>query len=53
MKKYTDGKREIMATEKAYEVIYKEQGFKEVMVEDVKFTESTNTTTTGKRRKSK
>ncbi len=30
MKKYTDGKREIYATEKAYEVIYKRQGFKEV-----------------------
>jgi len=30
LKKYTDGKREIMATERAFEVIYKDQGFKEV-----------------------
>lgn len=30
MKKYTDGKREIMATERAFEVIYKDQGFKEI-----------------------
>ena len=29
MKKYTDGNREIMATERAFEVIYKSQGFKE------------------------
>lgn len=28
--KYTDGKRIIYATEKAYEAIYKNQGFKEV-----------------------
>lgn len=28
--KYTDGKRIIYATEKAYEAIYKKQGFKEV-----------------------
>lgn len=27
--KYTDGKRIIYATEKAYEAIYKKQGFKE------------------------
>lgn len=30
LKKYTNGKREIMATEKAYEAIYEKQGFKEV-----------------------
>ncbi len=30
MKKYTDGKNTIYATEKAYEVIYKDRGFKEV-----------------------
>lgn len=28
--KYTDGKRIIYATKKAYEIIYKKQGFKEV-----------------------
>lgn len=28
--KYTDGKRIIYATEKAYEIIYKKQGFKEI-----------------------
>lgn len=31
---YTDGKRTIHATEKAYELIYKKQGYKEV--EDIK-----------------
>jgi hypothetical protein len=30
LKKYTDGNRVVYATEKAYEVIYKYQGFKEV-----------------------
>lgn len=30
MKKYTDGKRTINATEKAFKLIYSEQGFKEV-----------------------
>jgi hypothetical protein len=30
MKKYTDGNKIIYATEKAYEIIYKKQGFKEV-----------------------
>lgn len=38
MKKYTDGKRVIKATERAFEVIYKDQGFKEVkeQVEEIK-----------------
>lgn len=37
MKQYTDGKRVIYATEKAYEVLYKSQGFKpvEAVSEDV------------------
>lgn len=37
MKQYTDGKRIIYATEKAYEVLYKSQGFKpvEAVSEDV------------------
>ncbi|WP_315114540.1 hypothetical protein [uncultured Clostridium sp.] len=58
MKKYTNGKREIYATDKAYEVIYKEQGFKErdkvekEVVENVKPTESKNTIT-NRGRKSK
>lgn len=59
MKKYTDGKREIYATDKAYEVIYKSQGFKEIkkksdkeVVEDVNDTESKDSTTI-RRRKSK
>lgn len=34
MKKYTDGKREIMATERAFEVIYKDQGFEEIKLEE-------------------
>lgn len=33
LKKYTDGKREIMATERAFEVIYKGQGFEEFVEE--------------------
>lgn len=38
-KKYTDGKRTIHATEKAFEVIYKNQGFKEVEDADEEITE--------------
>lgn len=34
MKKYTDGEREIMITDRAYEVIYKNQGFKEKKIEE-------------------
>ncbi|WP_050607259.1 Rho termination factor N-terminal domain-containing protein [Clostridium niameyense] len=30
MKKYTNGKREIIATERAFEILYKDQGFKEI-----------------------
>lgn len=30
MKKYTNGTKTITATERAFEVLYKEQGFKEV-----------------------
>ncbi|MGY0372480.1 hypothetical protein [Clostridium sp. JNZ J1-5] len=57
MKKYTDGKREIYATKKAYEVLYKQQGFKEIelkneVVEDANNTGSKNTTT-NRGRKSK
>ncbi len=60
MKKYTYGKREIYATDKAYEVIYKSQGFKEVkkklekeVVENVDDTESKDSTTIRRGRKSK
>lgn len=31
MKRYTDGKRIIYATERAYNVIYKQQGFRPVV----------------------
>lgn len=31
---YTDGKRTIYATEKAYELIYKKQGFKKAEIEE-------------------
>jgi hypothetical protein len=32
LKKYSDGNRVIYATEKAYELIYQKQGFKEIEV---------------------
>ncbi len=34
MKQYTNGKRVIYATENAYKIIYKNQGFKEVKESD-------------------
>lgn len=39
MNKYTDGKRVIYATERAYNVIYKKQGFKPAVEETEKVTE--------------
>ena len=39
MEKYTDGKRIIYATERAYNVIYKRQGFKPAVEEAEKVTE--------------
>lgn len=39
MNKYTNGKRIIHATEKAYNVIYKRQGFKPAVEETEKVTE--------------
>lgn len=39
MNKYTDGKRVIYATERAYNVIYKRQGFKPAVEETEKVTE--------------
>lgn len=39
MNKYTDGKRVIYATERAYNVIYKRQGFKPAVEETGKVTE--------------
>lgn len=39
MEKYTDGKRIIYATERAYNVIYKRQGFKPAVGEIEKVTE--------------
>lgn len=39
MNKYTNGKRVIYATEKAYNVIYKRQGFRPVANETEKVTE--------------
>ncbi|ARC85646.1 hypothetical protein U732_1118 [Clostridium argentinense CDC 2741] len=60
MKEYTDGKRQIYATDKAYKVIYKGQGFKEVkkklekeVVENADDTESNDSTTIRRGRKSK
>lgn len=34
MKKYSNGNRIIFATDKAYKILYKEQGFKEVIEKD-------------------
>lgn len=41
MNKYTDGKRIIYATEKAYNLIYKNQGFKEAETIDYEAMEYT------------
>lgn len=50
MKEYSNGKRKIYATGRAYEVLYKQQGFKEVReIEKVEEKKDAKKTTTKKK----